>query len=154
MLSQFIIPGIVFLLTLASGAWLSRAGKPLNPIIFNVHKLIALAAVVATAVQTYSALKAAQAILIVLLILAGLSVVALFVTGALMSMNKPVYGILLTIHNVAPFVAVIAMALAIYLLRGATSCSMTSFLYGLGYFMLGLLPLTFLAGFAYDSERE
>jgi hypothetical protein len=29
---------------------------------------------------------------------------------------------------------------------------MTAFLYGLGYFMLGLLPLTFLAGFARDIE--
>jgi hypothetical protein len=43
-----------------------------------------------------------------------LSVVALFVTGALMSMNKPAYRVLLTIHNVAPFVAVIAAALVIY----------------------------------------
>jgi len=117
-ISRFVAPGIVFVLTLASGLWLSRAGKPLNPLIFNVHKLIALAAVVITAIQAFNALRGApdQAILIALLALAGLSVVALFATGALMSMNKPAYGVLLTIHNIAPFVAVIAMGLTVNLL--------------------------------------
>ena len=121
--SKFIAPGIVFLLTLASGVWLSRSGKPLNTAIFTVHKLIALAAVIATALQTYNALKSAepQAFLIALLILAGLCVVALFATGALMSMNKPGDGILRTVHNIAPFVAVIAMALTVYLLTGRAS---------------------------------
>ncbi len=28
--TKFVVPGTVFLLTLASGLWLSRAGKPLN----------------------------------------------------------------------------------------------------------------------------
>jgi FtsH-binding integral membrane protein len=116
MITRFVAPGIVFLLTLASGLWLSRAGKPLNPILFNIHKLIALAAVVIAGIRVYNVLKGgpAQAVLTALLIFAGLSVVALFVTGALMSMNKPAYRVLLTIHNVAPFVAVIAAALVIY----------------------------------------
>jgi hypothetical protein len=32
--------------------------------------------------------------------------------------------------------------------------NMTDFLYALGYFMLGLLPLTILAGFAHDIQRQ
>jgi hypothetical protein len=113
----FLIPGVAFVLTLASGLWLSHAGKPLNAAIFNVHKLIALGAVVAAAIQTYHALKIteAQALLTALLIVVALSIVTLFVTGALMSIGKPAYSILLTLHNVAPFVAVIAGAAAIYL---------------------------------------
>ena len=118
--TQFAAPGIAFLLTLISGLWLSRAGKPLNVAIFNIHKLIALAAVVLAVIQTRSVLKTveAQVVMIALLGIIGLAVVALFVTGALMSMNKPAYGTLLTIHNIAPFVAAIAMALAVYLLGG------------------------------------
>ena len=120
MITRFVAPVIVFLLTLASGLWLSRAGKPLNPILFNINKLIALAAVVLAVIQTRSVLKTVEAkvVLIALLGLIVLAVVALFVTGALMSMNKPAYGTLLTIHNIAPFVAAIAMALAVYLLGG------------------------------------
>ena len=116
--SGFIIPGIVFLLTLASGVWLSRSGKPLNTVIFTVHKLIALGAVVATAIQTYNILNNSetQAILILLVILIGLCAVALFVTGALMSANRPAYPTLLTIHQVAPLLAIIAEVAVIYLL--------------------------------------
>jgi hypothetical protein len=38
----------------------------------------------------------------------------------------------------------------LFTLRGS---DLTGFLYALGYFMLGLLPLTFLAGFARDGKR-
>ena len=94
--------------------------KPLNTAIFTVHKLIALGAVIAAAIQTYNIFKNAetQAILIALIVLIGLSVVALFVTGALMSMNEPAYGSLLTIHKVALLLVIIVMVLAIFLLGG------------------------------------
>lgn len=118
--ARFVAPGGVFLLTLAFGFWLSRTGKPYNGVLFNLHKLLALAAAVITAVQVYGLLKAgqSQALPIVLLALAGLAAVALFVTGALMSADKPAYHVLRLIHNAAPFVAVIGLGVAIYLLRG------------------------------------
>jgi hypothetical protein len=121
--SRFIIPGIVFVLTLVSGVWLSRSGKPLNTGIFTVHKLIALGAVVATAIQTYNALKSAdtQAILIALIIVIGLCVVALFVTGALMSANKPPYSVLLLIHKLSLLAVLIVGTAAIYLFAGRAS---------------------------------
>ena len=88
--AKFVIPGVLFILTLVFGFWLSRSGKPYNGLIFNIHKLIALAAVIVTAIRAFNALKIveAQPILIVLLIVIGLCAVALFVTGALMSANK------------------------------------------------------------------
>lgn len=120
--AKFVAPGIAFLMTVGFGFWLSRAGKPYNSVLFNLHKLIALAAVVLTAVQVYGLLKTGQpqALLIVLLVLAGLAVVALFVSGALLSANKSAYHVLRLIHNVAPFVAVIGLGLAIYLLLEIT----------------------------------
>jgi hypothetical protein len=117
--SGFIIPGIVFLLTLVSGLWLSRSGKPLNAAIFTVHKLIALGAVIVAGIQIFNALKVVdtQPLLIVLLIVIGLCAVALFATGALMgATNKPAYPTLLTIHNVALVLATLAGLAAIYLL--------------------------------------
>ncbi len=119
-ISKFTTPGIIFLLTLVFGVWLSLSGKPYNGFLFNVHKLIALGAVIATAIQIYKALQDAeiQALLIALIVFTGLCLVALFVTGALMSLGKPAYNVLRTIHNVAPFLAVITMAVTIYLLTG------------------------------------
>ena len=119
--ARFVTPVIVFLLTLASGLWLSRSGKPLKTGIFTVHKLIALAAVVVTTLRTYNALKitAVQPSVIALVIVIGVCAVVLFVTGALMSADKPGYRSLLTIHNIAPLLVVIAGILAIYLLNGS-----------------------------------
>ena len=118
--SPFIAPAVIFLLALASGVWLSRSGKPLNTAIFTVHKLIALGAVITAAIQMYNALKNAeiQAILVALILLIGLCVAALFVSGALMSVNvnKPNYGAFFTVHRVATAAAVIAGAGVIYLL--------------------------------------
>ena len=118
--ARFVTPVIVFLLTLASGLWLSRSGKPLKTGIFTVHKLIALAAVVVTTLRTYNALKitAVQPSVIALVIVIGVCAVVLFVTGALMSADKPGYRSLLTIHRIAPLLAVVAGDLVIYLLSG------------------------------------
>ena len=120
--SRFVVPGIIYILTLASGVWLTRSGKPLNTAIFTIHKLIALGAAVAATIQTYQVLKTAQtpAILIALLVVAGVCVLALFATGALLSVDRPAYRILLTVHNIAPVLAVIVMALAVYLLSART----------------------------------
>jgi hypothetical protein len=116
--SKFFIPGGVFVLTLASGIWLSSIGKPLNTIIFTLHKLIALAAVILTGIQVYKTLQemGIQALPMVLIVLTGLCVIALFVTGALLSLGKPVDEVLLTIHKIAPVLALLAMTGAIYLL--------------------------------------
>jgi hypothetical protein len=118
--AKFVTPGVLFLLTLVFGFWLSRFGKPYNGLFFNIHKLIALAAVIVAALQTINALKtvAAQPILIALISVVGVCAVALFATGALMSANKLAYGALLTIHRIAPSLAVIAAFLALYLLGG------------------------------------
>ena len=50
-LYPFAAPGGLFILTLVFGFWVSRLGKPYNGVLFNVHKLIALGALVVTAIQ-------------------------------------------------------------------------------------------------------
>jgi hypothetical protein len=115
-----ISPGILFLLTLASGVWLSHSGKPLNTIIFTLHKLIALAAVIVTAIQVYKILHNTEihSLLISLIIFIGLCVLALFATGAMMSIGKPAYHLQLTIHKVAQFLVAISLAVMVFLLTG------------------------------------
>jgi hypothetical protein len=113
-------PGLAFLLTLVFGFWLSRVGRPYNGVLFNIHKLLALGAVIAAAVQFSGILRGvpAQALSGVALVVAGAGVIALFATGALMSLNNPNYALLLNIHRVAPALVVIPLALAAWLLTG------------------------------------
>lgn len=112
-LYQFAVPGGLFILTLALGFWLSRLGKPYNGILFNAHKLIALGAVVVTAIQMVKLLRGmeTQALVTVLLVVVALCVIALFVSGALMSAGKLEYNLMLAIHRVAPFVLVVGLGL-------------------------------------------
>lgn len=120
MLSKFVLPGMAFFLTLVFGFWVSHVGKPYNGLLFNVHKLIALGAVVAMVVQLVKVLKGADALVIVLLVVAALCVIALFASGALMSMDKLDYALMLTVHRVAPVVLVIAMVIVIFTLKGVS----------------------------------
>lgn len=117
-LSKFMAPGVIFILTLAFGFWLSNTGKPYNGALFNIHKLLALGAVVFTIIRLSGVLKGVHslAFIIVLLVLAGLCVVAMFASGALMSLGKLDYTLMLTLHRIAPVVLVIALALVFALL--------------------------------------
>lgn len=120
--SKFITPGIVFLLTLVFGLWLSLSGKPYNGILFNIHKLIALGTVIFTTVQIYDSLKNMETptLFVVLIMVAGLCVAALFASGAFMSIGNLNYQVMLAIHRIALVLGFIAMTVTIYLLNGRT----------------------------------
>mgnify|MGYP001463889151 CR=1 FL=1 len=119
-MAKFTSPGIVFLLTLIFGVWLSLSGKPYNGVLFNIHKLIALGAVSLTAVQLFKMLQdtGIQAVPFLLIVVAVACAIALFATGALMSMEKLNYNVMLTLHRIAPILAAIAMTVMVYLFAG------------------------------------
>jgi hypothetical protein len=117
-LSKLLNPILGFLLTLVFGFWLSRKGKPYNGMLFNVHKLIALATVILFGMTVYRLSKDMDVVtlVIVLLAIAALSVIALFASGAFMSVGKGEYRVWKLVHNIAPVAAVLAIVPAAYLL--------------------------------------
>jgi hypothetical protein len=120
-LSKFTLPGILLVMTLAFGFWLSSAGKPYNGFLFNIHKLIALGGVLYTGWQFSQWLKGADAslALTILLVVTALSVLALFVSGGLLSAGKLDYVLMLTIHRIAPVVLVVGLGLGMALLKSS-----------------------------------
>ncbi len=116
--SKFITPGLVYLLTLVIGLWLSHLGKPYNGILFNAHKLIALGTVIVTGLQAYKAIHTIdiEALFVVLVVITGILYFVLFATGAFMSLGKPVYKTLLIIHRVSSIATTTAIVVMIYLL--------------------------------------
>jgi hypothetical protein len=117
-LSKFTLPGILFVVTVVFGFWLSNAGKPYNGILFNIHKLVALGAVVYACWQFSQVLKPVDysAILIVLLVVSVLGTIALFATGGLMSAKVLDYSLMLTVHRILPVVLVLALGSVAYFL--------------------------------------
>lgn len=117
-LAKFTLPGILLALTLAFGVWVSLVGKPYNGLLFNIHKLIALATVVTMLLQLNKTFKAVEPQLasIILLVVAVICVVALFASGALMSAGKLDYQVMLFIHRIAIGLLVVTLALFTYYL--------------------------------------
>jgi hypothetical protein len=103
--------------------WLSSAGKPYPTGIFTIHKLIALGAVISTVV-TINHLRTGvdvKAVVVGAIVVTGLLFLALFVSGAVLSIGKPNHVAILTIHRVAPLLVVISTAMTMYLLVGGKS---------------------------------
>jgi hypothetical protein len=115
--SIFLVPGIGFILTLVFGFWLTRIGRPYNGILFNIHKLIALGTLIPAAAGFYRMFNAleSQSLLIVLIVLAGLCVAALFVSGAFLSIGRMNYRVVKAVHNIALVLLVIAVGSIFYL---------------------------------------
>ncbi len=117
MATRWIAPAAGFVLTVGLGIGLSRLGKPYNGVLFNVHKLVALAVVVLSVLEALRLLRAASpdGLLIAALGIAALAVIGLFVSGALMSAGKLDQAALLTVHRIAPAALLVALALAVFL---------------------------------------
>lgn len=119
--ATFILPGALLLLTYAFGFGLSVLGKPYNGLLFNIHKLAALGAVVLAVIQTYTLLKGAPFQFVVLALAAVwvLCVIALFATGALMSIGNLPHAPLLTVHRIALAALLLATISVVYFLAGS-----------------------------------
>ena len=117
-MTQFTTPVLAFISTLILGFWLSKVGKPYNGILFNFHKLIALGTVILVTVQIYEMVRILelQALFIILIIVAGICVVALFASGAFLSIGNLNYAVVLTVHRIALGLGSVAMMMLIYLL--------------------------------------
>lgn len=117
-LSKLFLPVILFVLTLGFGLWLSLSGKPYNGLLFNIHKLLALGAVILAGLQVYSLMSgpSPQGWLFVLIVVAILCAVALFASGAFLSIGNWNAQMLLNIHRIAIAMAIICVATVITLL--------------------------------------
>jgi uncharacterized membrane protein (UPF0136 family) len=110
--------GLLFVLILLSGIWLHRSGKPYSTLIFTIHKLAGLAVGVWLAVIVYQTHQAAP---LGLLEIAAVVVTVLFsagtvAAGGLLSIDKPMPAVVLTLHQVLPALTVLSAAGTLYLL--------------------------------------
>jgi hypothetical protein len=122
--TRIMICGLLFLLTLASGVWVSHAGKPINVMIFTIHKLIALTTVIVVATTVYNvhrAMPVREVIELATIAVTALLFIVLFITGALLSRNSPMPAAVLKIHQVAPVLALVSSTITTYLLVSNTA---------------------------------
>jgi hypothetical protein len=117
--TRITICGLLFLFTLASGVWVSHSGKPINVAIFTIHKLIALATVIVIATTFYNvhrAMHITELIKMAAIAVTALLLIALFITGAMLSRNSPMPTAILRIHQMMPLLALVSSTITTYLL--------------------------------------
>jgi hypothetical protein len=108
-------------LIIVFGFWVSRAGKPYNSILFNIHKLLALGAVVLTAVRLFSVNPFAtfSGASLALIFVAALSVIGIFATGAAMSIQAEVKPLFQWVHGILMVIASGSLVASLLLLQSA-----------------------------------
>ena len=118
LLNVFLLPGLLLVLTLGFGIGVSSGGKPYNGFLFNIHKLAALAALVLAILEFNKMFKVvpATSLIILLLVLAGLCVLVLFLSGAFLSIGSGPQGLFLWLHRILPLVLLVAVVAAGWLI--------------------------------------
>jgi len=125
--SKIAVTGLLFLVTLLSGIWLSRnlrlsdprpSGKPLTGADSAIHKLFALAMGIIAGVTIRNLHRGIEfkGIALTAVIVAGLLFVLMVVSGSLLSLGKARNDEILALHKVGSLLTAVATFGAFYLL--------------------------------------
>ncbi|REG10982.1 hypothetical protein [Pelolinea submarina] len=120
--TKIVAAGVLGVFTLISGVIVTGAGRPLNSLYFNVHKIIAVVMIVLLAAVTVQLIKAGYALsmLQVLVIAAAAALfLALVATGGMLSFERSWPAVVLRIHQIASLLSLGFSAAGIYLLAAA-----------------------------------
>lgn len=123
--TKVLCSGALLLAVFAAGYVLSRAGKPYPTLLFTVHKLAALGALVLLGLAAAQWLRihpqgAPQA---AALAAAAVCFLALIVTGGLISGLQIVPVLVRRVHAVLPYLGVLALGLFVLLSRGGLTAA-------------------------------
>lgn len=110
--------GLLFLITIVSGIWIHQTGRPFVSLLFTIHKLGALAAVIYTSMVMYGLYKNTEttAVTLILIIITGFFMLSLLVSGSLLSFEKFSLTLLQAGHSIVTILLVLSTAATIYLL--------------------------------------
>lgn len=113
---RIILTGLLFAGILVSGLVLSRNGKPYSMVLFNIHKLAALGTAVYLAVSVIRIHRVAPlgGPALAVWILSAVCFVILAASGGVVSAVKNYPPVVHTLHQFAPYLAVISAGLGIY----------------------------------------
>ena len=119
LLELMFVPGILFVGIVVFGFWISKTGKPYSGFLFNIHKLIALGATILTGFRVYNLdpLPTFPTPVNLFITLAILSVIVMFVSGAIMNIQDQVQRIPQLIHQVSASIIAGTIILFILLIR-------------------------------------
>lgn len=115
---KIIVIALFYVITIATGIIMHKAGRPFNPLLSVVHKLLALAVVVVTILLVRAAFTggAPTALTVVFLVVSLVLLVSLFATGAMLSGEREMPSIVLLLHDIATYASPVTLAVTFFLM--------------------------------------
>lgn len=116
--ARAIAAGLLHLLVILTGIWLSRKGRPLNVGISTLHKLVGLAAGFLLLVTIYqrSGVVPLNKTEWIAVVVTGLCFLGTVISGALLTSDEPRSPALLRVHQIVPVLIVLSSGATLYLL--------------------------------------
>jgi len=107
-----------FLLIFLTGFWLSRGGRPYGILLITVHKLLSVGVVVflTVVIVRISRTVGLSSAELIAAVITGVFFLGTIATGGLLSAAKPMPTIVHQLHQITPFLTLVATALTFYLL--------------------------------------
>lgn len=120
---RMLVATLLLVLTVGTGIGTSHRGKPYPDILFFFHKLLALSLTVYTLLFIIGLLKVerVEVPLVVLLVVGGISILALFISGALLSIGRISYDQSNTIHSFASILMIVTIGIFLMLMIWRTA---------------------------------
>lgn len=115
---KIIATAVFYLITMGTGYVLHKKGRPFNPLLSALHKLIALAVVVVTILIVRAAFiqGSPSGLTVVFLSVSLFLLVSLFATGAMLSGEREMPPIVLLLHDIATYASPLTVAVTFILM--------------------------------------
>jgi hypothetical protein len=119
---KLLVNAVLVVLTLLAGIFIHKTGKPYNKLIFTIHKFATIGFVVFSSIILFNHVKISELGIYTstFIILSVVSILALFVSGALLSLDK-FYDRMLLIHRASTFTFIIFFVASIYSIYSTTN---------------------------------
>ena len=114
-----VVAGICILLIVTSGLIMRQMGKPYGGVVFTLHKLSVLAAIIFTWISLVKlagepGITGNAWLMLVITIITG---IISFVTGALQSFEKPAPVFVIVIHKISSYLVIISSIITFILIN-------------------------------------
>ena len=112
--------GILYILILMSGFFLSRLGRPLNTAVFTIHKLVSIAAVIVLLMTIIQINRTTplNGLTWAALVATGIFFLGEMISGGFLSFDNFNTKYILTIHRILPVLIILFTTLSFYLIYG------------------------------------
>jgi len=113
---KLVFTTLLFIFVFISGIMLSKYGRPLNIVLFTIHKVVSLLALILTIIVIYNLLRGVDLKITYcsMILVTSIFFISAIVTGGLLSIERMTNNLILISHKVLSLLTLISIAVTVY----------------------------------------